>query len=161
MTFEFMPKEKASEILPGLFAILAENMSVIAPTGNGYEEDLAEFMANVLPAVQKPRRQIIIIRDGEKTAGYFQYFVNETTFMMEEIQFRAEYRGTGLFKRLYSFLVTVIPENTPYVEAYANRKNARSIAILGHLGLEPVGENGSGSCLHFRGEYAKILEKYS
>ena len=37
--FQYADKKNIKEILPMLFSILHSNMSVIAPTGNSYEED--------------------------------------------------------------------------------------------------------------------------
>ena len=79
---------------------------------------------------------------------------------MEEIQLRDRYKGTGVFGKLYAYLTRIIPEDTELVEAYANKSNHKSIAVLHHLGLEIVGENKNGISYHFRGRYENILRRY-
>ena len=44
------------------------------------------------------------------------------------------------------------------VEAYANKKNTKSMGILGKLGLEIVGENQRGTSYLFRGNYDDMLK---
>ena len=154
--FELMDKSLAPELLPKLFSLMYANMDPIAPSGNGYESDLAEYMDNVLPALGKDARQIVLIRDDERLIGFFQYYVNETTFMMEEIQFIPEYQGKGVFRSLYRFLRPLVPGSVPNVEAYSHINNIRSQRILGYMGLECIGRNKSGNCLHYRGDAAKM-----
>lgn len=60
---------------------------------------------------------------------------------MDEIQFKKEYQGCGLFDELYHYLTTVIPAGTRYVEAFARKENLKSQGILEHLGLSVVGES--------------------
>lgn len=71
---------------------------------------------------------------------------------MDEIQFKKEYQGCGLFAELYHYLTTVIPAGTRYVEAFARKENLKSQGILEHLGLSVVGESKNGNSLHFKGE---------
>ena len=155
-----LDKSRKDSVLPLLFAIMHANMSKIAPTGNSYEEDLSFWLSCVSPALDKEPRRILLIYDGDKLAGFFQYFVNNGLFMMEEIQFCDDYKGSGTFRELYAYLTGVIPENTELVEAYANKFNYKSIEILRHLGLEIIGENKNGKSYHFRGRYENILRKY-
>lgn len=91
ISFSILQKNKATDILPILFKILHSNMSVIAPTGNTYEDDYRLWIDSVAMALKKDARQIILIYDDTEIIGYFQYYVNATTFMMEEIQFNKEY----------------------------------------------------------------------
>ena len=136
-------------------------MSVIAPTGNSYEEDYRLWYSAVAPALEKDVRQIILIYKDTEIIGYFQYYVNETTFMMEEIQFIKEYHGTGLFQHLYSYLFEIISQETPHVEAYAHKQNQKSQSILKHLGLQIIGENKNGNSYYFRGDCRETLKKYN
>ena len=154
--FEFMDKSRAEELLPVLFGIMYENMDPIAPSGASYDEDLAEYMGNVLPALEKTARQIVLIKDDEILIGFFQYYVNETVFMMEEIQFVKDYQGKGVFRALYRFLRPFVPETVPFVEAYSHINNMKSQRILEYMGLEKIGTNRSGNCLHYRGDAAKM-----
>ena len=155
-----LDKSRKASFLPQLFAILHGNMSRIAPTGNSYEEDLAFWLSCVSPALDKEPRRILLIYDGDEIAGYFQYFVHNGLFMMEEIQLRDRYKGTGAFGELYAYLTRIIPRETEIVEAYAHKGNQKSIAVLNHLGLEVIGESQNGSSYHFRGLYETILRRY-
>ena len=160
MRIRFLDKTKADEILPELFRILYDNMEPIAPTGDSYEDGLSLWLSCVKPALAREQRQILLLTDGEKIAGFFQYYVNGGVFMMEEIQFRAEYRGTGLFETLYRHLVGIIPADTEFVEAYAHKNNAKSMAVLAHMGLSIIGENKNGISWHYRGRYKTIARRY-
>ncbi len=160
MRIEFLRKADAESVLPELFEILHANMSRIAPTGNSCEEDFSMWMSCIKPALEKEPRQILLLLGSDRIAGYFQYYVNNGVFMMEEIQFRESYKGTGIFAELYRYLVKTIPEDTLFVEAYANKKNEKSIAVLKHLGLEIIGENKNGTSFHFRGCYEKLVRRY-
>lgn len=78
---------------------------------------------------------------------------------MDEIQFKKEYQGCGLFAELYHYLTTVIPAGTRYVEAFARKENLKSQGILEHLGLSVVGESKNGNSLHFKCEYKALSER--
>ena len=112
--------------------------------------------------ITKPggKRSVILIFCEDKLCGFFQYFVNDTTFRMDEIQFKKEYQGCGLFAELYHYLTTVIPAGTRYVEAFARKENLKSQGILEHLGLSVVGESKNGNSLHFKGEYKALSERH-
>ncbi len=144
------------KLLPRLFAILHENMNAIAPTGNSYEEDEALWCTCIEEALSKDPRKLLMIYDGETLAGFFMYYVNGDLWMMEEIQFAPAYRGSGLFRRLFAHLLSLLPDSVEYVEAYANKKNERSQGILRHLGLCLIGENQNGNSYHFRGKYSDL-----
>lgn len=158
--FTYLDKQYTEEILPDLFEILHSNMSVISPTGNTYEEDFALWSSCVAPAMQKENRQIILMYSGDALAGYFQYYTNSDSLMMEEIQIKEEYQGTGLFNTFYSWLVVKLPEDIKYVEAYANKKNVKSQGILEHMGLVKSGENKNGNSFYYKGDYTQLLKKY-
>ena len=161
ISFSFLPKEKAGEFFPALFDILYRNMSKIAPSGKTFEEEFSEWYGEVFPAfVNKEPRKIIMIRDGGRLIGFFQYYVNETTFMMEEIQFLPEYQGKGVFQKLYAHLAEIVPDDVPFVEAYAHKNNTKSQGILNHMGLQVIGENKNGNSYHFRGDCKLMFKKY-
>ena len=148
--------EKDRELLPRLFAILHENMNAIAPTGNSYEEEETLWCSCIEEALSKDPRKLLMIYDGETLAGFFMYYVNGDLWMMEEIQFAPAYRGSGLFRRLFAHLLSLLPDSVEYVEAYANKKNEKSQGILRHLGLCLIGENKNGNSYHFRGKYEDL-----
>ena len=153
-------KEEKEEILPLLFDLLNTNMCEIAPTGNTYEQDFEIWKNKIYPALEHKARQIILIKKNDRIVGFFQYYINETTFMMEEIQFNKDYWGSGIFKELYQYLAKIIPEDISLVEAYSNKKNYRSQKILNHLGLENVGESLDKEYYHFRGNCQEMLARY-
>ena len=162
-----LDKSKKDSVLPGLFDILHSNMSRIAPSGKSYEDELSFWISCVSPALDKEPRRILLIYDGDVLAGFFQYFVNGGLFMIEEIQLCEKYHRTSALGELYAYLAGAIPADVERVEAYANKSNHRSIALLNHLGLEAIGETDDGSLYHFRGRYESIpryngiLKKYA
>ncbi len=160
ITFRYLDKKSADKFLPTLFKILHSNMSVIAPTGNSYDEDFNMWHGAVLMGLEKDARQIILIYDDSEIVGYFQYYINAYTFMMEEIQFCKEYQGKGVFQKLYAYLYEVVPREIRFVEAYASKTNFKSQGVLRHLGLEMIGENKNGLSYHFRGYDPWILRTY-
>ena len=161
--FRFLEKPPSPAILDEIFDILAANMRVIAPTGLTYEEDKAAWMACVPPALEKEARQVVLIYADGELAGFFQYYVTEdhSVFMMEEFQLKAAYRGSGLFGDLYRFLLPRLPADIGAVEAYADKRNTKSRAILAHLGLAVIGENKNGKSYRLRGRFADLKQKYS
>lgn len=159
-SISILEDDQLSEVLPKLFDILYGNMSVIAPTGDSYQEDRDSWIPCMLEALQKPQRKMLTIHAGDELAGFFLYYVNNGLFMMEEIQLKPEYHGSGVFHQLYRYLFTVIPEDTEWVEAYANRENRKSQGILGHLGLNCIGENKNGHMYHYRGSYQTLRERF-
>lgn len=162
VVFRYLPKPPSSALLDEIFGILATNMRVIAPTGLTYEEDRAQWMACVPPALTKDARQMVLIYAGDELVGFFQYYVtaDHSVFMMEEIQFKEAYRESGLFGELYRFLIPKLPADIVSVEAYADKRNTKSLGVLGHLGLTVIGENKNGISWHLRGDFAVLKEKY-
>ena len=159
MLIKFLNKADADSVLPKLFDILYSNMSKIAPTGKSYEEDFLFWLSCVRPSLEKDPRQILLIYDEGNIVGFFQYYLNNRLFMMEEIQFADEHKGKGVFQMLYRYLAKILPTDTEFVEAYAAKQNKKSIAILYYLGLEIIGENKNKVCYHFRGRYENILRR--
>lgn len=154
MRFNFQLLEKAAleDILLQLFKILHGNMSLIAPTGGTFEEDFAVWREYIVPALQEERRQMVLMLCGDELAGYFQYDICNDVFMMEEIQIKPEYQGTGLFRELYCWLGDKIPGDVTYVQAYSNKENLKSQGILERLGLRRIGESKSGNSYHYMGK---------
>ena len=163
ISFRYLPKPPTPDVLDEIFDILATNMRVIAPTGMTYEEDRAQWLSCVPPALEKEARQIILIYDRDELIGFFQYYVtaDRSVFMMEEIQFKPAYHGSGLFRDLYRYLLPSLPSDIQAVEAYADKRNKKSLAVLAHLGLTVVGENKNGISYHLRGSYAELKQKYT
>lgn len=159
-SFAYADKNRLETILPELFQLLSDNMSLIAPTGNSYDDDYKIWFSNVCPAMQQPQRQIILMYCDKHIVGYFQYYVNSGIFMMEEIQIEKSFHGKGIFSAFYSWLVQQLPCGIEIVEAYAHKKNVKSQGILEHLGLKQIGESKNGNSYHYRGEYSDLRNKY-
>ena len=157
IAFEYLSKANFPSISRGIFGILAENMADVSEKAWTYES----WYQAVGGGLQSKQRQIVLIRDSCKIVGFFQYYTNSTTFMMEEIQLMPEYRGTGIFRALYGFLLANIGADLDFVEAYAHRNNHKSIAILKKLGLSVVGTAENGNLYHFKGSYADLKAWYT
>lgn len=82
----FLDKNEVQRLLPQLFSILHGNMSVIAPTGNSYDEDYALWSGAVGPPCKKENRRIVLIFSRDTLIGYLQYYTNGETFMIEGAQ---------------------------------------------------------------------------
>lgn len=158
--FQYADKQGIEEILPYLFDILYSNMSIIAPTGNTYEDDFKEWLSYIIPAIQTESRQIVFMLAGNELIGYFQYDICSDSLIMEEIQIKKDAQGTGLFRLFYSWLTKQLPKNLSQVEAYANKYNYKSQGVLEHLGLNKVGENKSGNSFYYKGDYTILSKKF-
>lgn len=157
--FSYLQKCKFNEYAEILFEILADNMSAIAPTGNTREDDYRTWYQAVRGGLEKSDRQIILMcdPDARRVVGFFQYYTNDDTFMMEEIQIARAYQGKRVFRQLYRYVLPRLHCGIRFVEAYANKNNPRSNAILVRLGLSVVGENRGGNSWHYRGGYDDLL----
>ena len=161
VSFEKMEKNEFIDNSHSIFLILATNMKDIAPTGKAYDEDFRCWKQAVGEGLKHPARDIILIKDVDLLIGFFQYYVNNGTFMMEEIQFNKEWQGqNNLFRQVYGYLLSTLPDTIIYVEAYAHKSNIKSQRILKHLGLEIIGENKDGTSYHFRGFYDDLRKWY-
>lgn len=165
ITCQYLDKNEVRRFLPQLFSILHGNMSVIAPTGNTYEQDYALWSDAVAPAMQKENRHIVLIFNDDTLIGYLQYYTNETTFMIEEAQIRSAFQDRGVIRSAFGFVAGFIPSDVRYAEAYANKKNTKSQTILEHHGFARIGENKNGNSYHYRADcqafLCRIREKIS
>lgn len=161
MIFQYLDKKEFTALSQQLFDILADNMSVIAPTGNSRQEDYRCWFSAVSDGLTRKERQIILIKNGEEIIGFFQYYITEDTLMMEEIQLKSEFHGKGkVFRNLYGFLFENIPGNLRYVKAYANKQNEKSISILQRLNLKIDTENKNSKSWLFSGDFTGLLSWY-
>lgn len=85
VSFRIMNKNEFENNAAYIFSILSTNMTDIAPTGNTYEEDFYCWKKAVSDGLKRPERNIILIINEELLIGFFQYCVNISTFIMEEI----------------------------------------------------------------------------
>ena len=160
ISFEYLNKSDFFAYAIQLFDILADNMTVIAPTGNSREEDFVLWSDAVSDGLQREERQIILIKDNANLIGFFQYYTKADTFMMEEIQFRPEYQSKGVLRELYGFILKNIRNDLKFIEAYANVNNQKSIGILEKFGLLNIGLNKNGHSYHFKGNFVDLIKWY-
>ncbi len=161
ISFSYLDKPDFNCISHDIFNILADNMSVIAPTGNTREEDYKCWFKAVSDGLKRDERHIVLIKDADSIIGFFQYYINTDTFMMEEIQLKPEYQCKNIFRKLYGFLIPNISEDMKFVEAYANITNHKSIGILKKLGLSKIGMSKNGRSFHFKGNYSDLVNWYN
>lgn len=158
--FRFMDKNKAEEVLPILFDLLYANMSKIVPTENSYEEDKTFWFSCVAPALQREKRQIVLMYVDDVLAGYFQYYISDKTFVVEELQIKPVYQRTRLLYYFYKFMQSIVPKDTMFIEAYAQKPNKNSQSVIRSLGMECVGENKTGLAWHYKGDCQKLFERF-
>ena len=160
--FKYMEKYEFEDYLPAMFEVLYANMSSIAPTNNSYEADFQIWVSYITSALCETYRETILLYADSEFVGYFRYSLNSGTqsFLMEDIQIKSEFQGAGLFSSCLRWLVNQLPENILCVEAYADKRNNRSRAIMEHLGLKCKGENKNGISLHFAGDYLHFCSKF-
>ena len=160
ISFEYLNKSDFPAIAHTIFDILADNMTLIAPTGNSKEDDFKLWFDAVNQGLERSERQIILIKDNENIIGFSQHYTNSDTFMMEEVQFKTSYQGKGISRKLFEFVLDNINSDLKFVGAYANIKNKRSIAILSKLGLKNIGLNKNGNSFRFQGEFTDLIKWY-
>lgn len=160
ISFEYLNKSDFSVFAQPIFNILADNMTLIAPTGNSLEDDFILWSDAVSDGLKREERQIILIKDNANLIGFFQYYTNADTFMMEEIQFKSEYQGKGVLRELYGFILNNIRNDLKFIEAYANVNNQKSIGILEKFGLSNIGLKKNGHSYHFKGNFVDLIKWY-
>ena len=155
VAFKFLNKSEKDSWLPRLFDLLYENMSGIAPSGRSYEQERAEYLFNVSPALDRAPRQIILCFVNGELAGFLQYYVRERTVMIEEVQLKKQYQRTTVFYRLCRHLMDILPEDLKYIEAYADKRNRNSLELMKKLGMVII-EEDEGPFLHLRGNARQV-----
>ena len=154
--FFCLDKREKLSWLPQLFDLLHENMHSVAPSGKPYEEEKAEWLAEVSPALEKPQRQIVLCVMDSVLAGFAQYYIRDQLLMIEEIQLKKEYQKTTLFYQLCKYLRFLAPADLQRVEAYADRRNLYSIHLMEKLGMQPCEEAQQSPFVHIGGTMDQI-----
>lgn len=160
--FKYLNKVNFDEYSEELFTILNDNMSLIIHSNNNFEEDYKRWYTAVDKGLQKDNRQIVLIfeTDTKRIIGFFQYYVKDEVFMMEEIQIIREFQGKdNIFRDLYGFLISNINPHIQYVQAFVNKNNNKSVSILKKLGLEFLQEDEN--YFKFQGNYSDLLNWYT
>jgi len=151
--FSFLDSARFEAYANELFRLLRANMEGIAPGELTFEE----WHAAVSGGLQSPKRRIVLMLADEVLAGFFQYYVNETTFMMEEIQIRPEYQQCyGIFRKLYEWLLPQMVRHPLWVEAYNHPQNEKSHGILLKMGLQLTDDKNGFR--HYRGKFSALLD---
>lgn len=154
--FTTLDKQEKLLWLPRLFDLLHDNMNAVAPSGMSYDEEKELWLASVAPALDKEPRQIIMCFVDDELAGYIQYYTRDQLLMIEEMQIKKEYQRTMLFCCFCRHLVRLIPDNIIYLEAYADKRNIRSQALMHKLGMEKTDEKAVSPFVHYRGSLQKV-----
>lgn len=148
--------DKTSErhFLEQLFGLLHENMQHIAPSGQSYEEEKAQWIACVGEALEKPPRQMLLLYAGETLAGFCMYYIHGDILMVEEVQIKSAYRRSLLSVELFRFVQQHLLPQVRWIEAYADQRNVDSQRLMEKLGMKQIGSDGN--FLHFRGDTSQI-----
>lgn len=154
----FLDKKTEMPMLERLFDLLCENMEAIAPSGLSYEEEKRIWLSQVVPAMEKEPRQILLLTDGNGLMGYCQYYISSGILMVEEVQLRRDCRSSSAIVSLVRMLLKQAGKVT-FLEAYADRRNRTSRSLLEKLGMECIGEDGQ--FLHYRVEMKIIRERFA
>ena len=82
--FKYLNKVNFDEYSEELFTILNNNMSLIIPSNNNFEEDYKRWYTAVNKGLQKDNREIVLIfkTNTKQIIGFFQYYVKDEVFMM-------------------------------------------------------------------------------
>ena len=157
-TFTYLDKIEKDIWLPKLFDILYSNMKSIAPSSLTYDEEKNIWLSNVSPAIDKSQRQIILCFDDDTLAGFMQYYENGEKLVIEEVQLTDKYQRTTAFYRMCKYLCNNLPETISSIEAYADKRNSNSIAMMNKLGMKSEESADATPYLHFKGT-TEILRK--
>lgn len=160
MRFYYLNKGEKDIWLPRLFELLYENMHSIAPSGLSYEQEKAQWLAVVSPAMEKAPRQIIMCFVDGELAGYMQYYIRQQMLMVEEIQLKKKYHRTLLFYKLCKYLMTVLPDHLQTIEAYADRRNGASIRLMEKLGMRSCEQESESPFVHMRGPAERVYRLF-
>lgn len=155
----YLDKNEKDRLLPMLFDLLYENMCTIAP-GLPYEQEKALWLSQVSPAMDKPERQILICRQNGKPVGYLQYYIRQDLLMLEELQLVKSCRSTTALLKLIRFLISGLPAELTRLEAYADKRNTYSQALMQKLGMESLPMPEEAPFVHYRGSLGGIRRRF-
>lgn len=152
----FMDKAHKERWLPLMFDLLYDNMRSIAPSGLSRQQEQAQWLREVSPALDKPPRQVVLCLSGGVLCGFLQYYIRNDMLMVEELQLRRSCQCSTLFASVLKFMLSVVPQNVNTVEAYADRRNVRSIALMRRVGMDLCGNDDASPYVHFSGELTTL-----
>ena len=150
--FSFLDKAEKDVWLPILYDLLYDNMQLIAPSGLPYEQEKAQWLSAVSPALEKEPRKIIMCISDDELVGYIQYYTRNDLLMIEEVQIKKPYQRTLVFHKMCKYLATIIPLDIEYIEAYADERNSYSQKLMKKLGMEQLNDTCSPGFVRLRGK---------
>ncbi len=162
--FSLLYKSKFPVVAPELFRLLHENMDPIAPSGLPFDAEYRYWYEAVGEGLQADARNIILIQalHSSQLLGFLQYYTNPTTLMIEELQIIPEYQSSAnILRSLIPFLLSQIPADLQYIEAFVHKENARSISLQKKLGMEIVGTSQNGALYHLRGSFPAFRTRFT
>ena len=159
-SFRYLLPGEAKIFLPRMFEILYTNMTAIAPSDAGYQEDMEMWLSYIQPALEQGKVQVLLMFAGVELAGYFQYSFRGEMMLVDEVEIKPEYQRTMLFYRGCQFLLANVPAGIQFLQSYVNKNNFNSLSIHRKLGMEIIGENKSGRSWRMRGDMAAISKRF-
>lgn len=159
----FLSASDFSKDAPELFQLLYENMMPISPFSKPYEEEYRLWLAAVSDGMKAPARKIITVRHSVTgdLLGFLQYYTNATSLVIEELQTDSRFHGhLSFLDKLGCFLVSQLPEELRYVEAFVHKENSRSLALQKKLGMTVVGTACDDTLYHLRGDITGLFHYF-
>lgn len=147
----YLDKGRELALLSELFDLLYENMEHIAPFTGSFSDEKIQWLSCIAEAIEKEPRKILLLYRKTELAGFCMYYINGGKLMVEEMQIRSAYQRTSIAAELFRFLRKILPPDTEYVEAFADKRNLYSREFMEKHGMEPTGETPDGTCIHYRG----------
>lgn len=160
VTIGLMNKSEKETWLPRLFDLLHENMKTVAPSELPREQEKRVYCANVSRALEKEPRQILLCQEDNCLVGFVQYYTRGDLLMVEEVQLRRDYQRGMLLRRIVGYLTQTLPEDIRYVEAYADRRNSRSLLMMKKLGMQLLPGEEESPYVHLRGSAGEIRRAF-
>ncbi|MBQ8176785.1 MAG: GNAT family N-acetyltransferase [Oscillospiraceae bacterium] len=159
ITLSYLNKNEKEKMLPQLFDLLYDNMREIAPNELSYEQEKAQWLGSVSPALDKPARQIVICFIDDELVGYIQYYINDQLLMIEELQLKQKYHCTLTFYRFCKHFIVTLSAGIESVEAFADKRNINSQMLMKKLGMEFI--DSSSDFVHLRGNANEIINRFT
>ena len=154
----YLDKERELPLMGMLFDLMHENMAEAVPSGLAREWEKAKWLAEVVPALKKEPRQIVLLYCKGMLAGFCMYYINGGKLMVEEVQIRRAYQRTSVAAELFRFLKGILPPDTACIEAFADKRNLDSRRFMEKHGMVVIGETPDGTCVHYRGDARYIFK---
>ena len=161
ITYTLLNKSEKYTWLPRLFDLYYINMCSIAPSVLSREDERTQWLASVSPALDKAPRQILLCCSDGLLSGFIQYYTRGELLMIEEVQLTTDCQHSTVFLGFIRALIRQLPREIRYVEAYADKRNRRSIDLMHRLGMQELTEAEGSPFLHFKGNAAKILPVFT